>query len=595
MTKDMEIVARQDAPAEITANVEGKAEIAAEVEAPAEIHAEIEAAGPPGPKGDRGEKGETGDAGPQGPKGDTGDTGPTGPAGPTGPGVPDGGAAGTLLEKVSATDQDTAWKQQRLHFGKVDATSTSTAFTATVPGVTALEDGVTVILKNGVVASASGCTLNINGLGAKPIHYNMSVDSAVTTAWSVNYTWLFIYDSERGDDGVWVAYYGYYTSTNSIGYQIRAANTALPTLDKFYRYRMLFTSPDGKAWIPANTSASTNATAARTPNTRPFNPFGPIAVYGTTTAVNAGATVGAANVWTQYSFVFGYSFNNSGTALNLDVMAPVYIIATPQADGSAVLYGYTQTLPSTEDGKIYICIGYACDATHVELLQDKPVYYCKDGVIRPWTNAASGGGGSTETDPVFSSSPAAGISSGDIAAWNGKSDFSGSYNDLTNKPAIPAKVSDLQNDSGFVNTAGAAAAAPVQSVNGQTGNVSLSAPDVGAMSKWVKLWENASPSSDFAAQTISLDLTGYDFVAIEHHLTLSDTYDSNGLFISIISVGTDGIMQEANYQIAWRLARVSTNGIQFFSGRIVYTLNQTVYVENKHVKPTRIWGIKGAQ
>ena len=117
MTDELEIVARQDAPAEITANVEGEANISAAVEAPAEIRAEVEIAGPQGPKGEKGD---------------------------TGPGVPDGGAAGTLLEKVSATNQDTAWRQPRLHFGKVDTTSTSTAFTATVPGVTALEDGVTV-------------------------------------------------------------------------------------------------------------------------------------------------------------------------------------------------------------------------------------------------------------------------------------------------------------------------------------------------------------------------------------------------------------------------------------------------------------------
>lgn len=34
--------------------------------------------------------------------------------------------------------------------------------------------------------------------------------------------------------------------------------------------------------------------------------------------------------------------------------------------------------------------------------------------------------------------------------WNGKSDFSGSYNDLTEKPVIPTKVSQLINDSGFL-------------------------------------------------------------------------------------------------------------------------------------------------
>lgn len=46
-------------------------------------------------------------------------------------------------------------------------------------------------------------------------------------------------------------------------------------------------------------------------------------------------------------------------------------------------------------------------------------------------------------------------------AWNDKSDFSGSYNDLTDKPTIPT--------------------IPVHSVNGKTGVVSLSASDVGAL------------------------------------------------------------------------------------------------------------------
>lgn len=33
--------------------------------------------------------------------------------------------------------------------------------------------------------------------------------------------------------------------------------------------------------------------------------------------------------------------------------------------------------------------------------------------------------------------------------WDGKSDFSGDYNDLKNKPTIPAKTSQLENDSNF--------------------------------------------------------------------------------------------------------------------------------------------------
>lgn len=44
---------------------------------------------------------------------------------------------------------------------------------------------------------------------------------------------------------------------------------------------------------------------------------------------------------------------------------------------------------------------------------------------------------------------------------------------LPSSTAIPSKTSDLTNDSGFVNAAGAAAAAPVQSVNGSTGAITV--------------------------------------------------------------------------------------------------------------------------
>jgi hypothetical protein len=41
---------------------------------------------------------------------------------------------------------------------------------------------------------------------------------------------------------------------------------------------------------------------------------------------------------------------------------------------------------------------------------------------------------------------------------------------------VPTKTSELQNDSGFVDASGAASAAPVQSVNGQTGAVTVNVP-----------------------------------------------------------------------------------------------------------------------
>lgn len=79
---------------------------------------------------------------------------------------------------------------------------------------------------------------------------------------------------------------------------------------------------------------------------------------------------------------------------------------------------------------------------------------------------------------------------------------------------------------------------PVQSVDGKTGTVTVlpsggttgqvlmkssstdyatgwgTASDIGAMSKWVKLWENASPTSDFSAQNITLPSNDCDLYYI---------------------------------------------------------------------------------
>lgn len=96
----------------------------------------------------------------------------------------------------------------------------------------------------------------------------------------------------------------------------------------------------------------------------------------------------------------------------------------------------------------------------------------------------------------------------------GTSSFSGAYDDLTGKPTIPSKTSELDNDagfitnaalepyaktadvptktsqlnndSGFVDAAGASAAAPVQSVNAKTGVVVLTQDDVGNGTTYVR-------------------------------------------------------------------------------------------------------------
>lgn len=277
-------------------------------------------------------------------------------------------------------------------YGHVDASSTATNFTASIPGVTEYYDGLTILLKNGVVTSAAGFTLNINGLGAKHSYNNLTADTQDTTIFNVNYTMLFIYDSTRVEGGGWICFRGYDANTNTIGYQLRTNSSTLPVSDQTGRYRLLFTSADGSKWVPANTENYTDATTKRAVNQRKIDPFGPIVYYSYTSVLSAGTKVGTGYQWSQYVVTLGYSFNRTGAALSLSFPDSVYVKCSPQTDGSAIIDStapFVQALPSSEDGNIYIYLGRAYSATAIELTAHHPVYYYKDGAVRLWTNPAA--------------------------------------------------------------------------------------------------------------------------------------------------------------------------------------------------------------
>lgn len=307
---------------------------------------------------------------------------------------------GTLPTKTSDLDNDSDFTNKtyvdgtsgRVYYGQVDSTSTATVFTATIDGITEYYDGLTIMLKNGVVTSASGFTININGLGAKHAYSNMAAATAETTMFNINYTMMFTYDSTRVEGGGWVLYRGYNANDNTIGYQIRSNSMSLPMTSVTYRYRLLFTSADRAHFVPANNATSTNATAKRNTCQDKIDPFGRIVYYGTTASVAAGSRPSATALWDRYAIALGYSFNRTGAALTLTSWKPVYIKCAPQADGSAIIDAdepYVQDLPTTADGKIYIHLGVAYSATNIELNLEHPVYYHDGTIIRIWTGPTS--------------------------------------------------------------------------------------------------------------------------------------------------------------------------------------------------------------
>ena len=112
------------------------------------------------------------------------------------------------------------------------------------------------------------------------------------------------------------------------------------------------------------------------------------------------------------------------------------------------------------------------------------------------------------------------------------------------------------------------------------------------------LWINASPTSNFAAQTISLSLSGYEYVLVRY-LYSTDYQDIDQ--IAIVKVGKEAYLTftgavSTNIYLSQRTISVGSDSVTF--GEPVYktyasTSNPTT--NNKYCIPVEIIGIKGVQ
>ena len=113
------------------------------------------------------------------------------------------------------------------------------------------------------------------------------------------------------------------------------------------------------------------------------------------------------------------------------------------------------------------------------------------------------------------------------------------------------------------------------------------------------LWENASPSSYFNAQTISLDLSEYDEVQV--YFNIHGNYLR--LFPFTLPVGSSGHVTndqgtslETTSQWCQYIERdmtVSTTGVTFGSGTARGPGSGSAATDDWVIVPTRIYGIKG--
>lgn len=280
---------------------------------------------------------------------------------------------------------DGSWKAP-LYYVVGNTTGTAGTWTGTISGLTAYYDGLTIRYKQGI-AGATNVYLNINNLGNAQV-YRMA-GNRLTTHWPTGTISTLTYNSS---DNRWYAN-GDYNSTDD--YRMRwQGDVAVGTL--MHGYQIIMEGADRK-FHPVTEGGSTANT--NTVSTVDFLVGGTILYHYSGNNQDVDSTGIGYEVYESGQFSSMEYFNNrdSGWAT---ARYPFYFKGTINSSGhfnldnTSYTSWLTQTLPTSDDGFVYIQIGYmADDYDDFRLASEHPIYIYKDGALRlyPYFSEFNGG------------------------------------------------------------------------------------------------------------------------------------------------------------------------------------------------------------
>lgn len=168
-------------------------------------------------------------------------------------------------------------------------------------------------------------------------------------------------------------------------YQLRSYyDRPLVDTNKLYGYSLCTLTSDDKL-TGFVTSYSTGT--SKTKNNATFKINAPIWYYGNSTEKAAGSYPGDNTLYYQTSSIDLRYSTNCGTTLTAN--KPVYLVGVP--NGSTYTLAdtwWTQTLPSSADGKIYIYLGIAYSTYQIAWQINHPIYWYKDGAVKLYIPSA---------------------------------------------------------------------------------------------------------------------------------------------------------------------------------------------------------------
>ncbi len=183
------------------------------------------------------------------------------------------------------------------------------------------------------------------------------------------------------------------------------ANNIAGTGTAWHGYQLVIEGADGK-FYPVTEGGSTGNT--NTVSTVELRVGGTILFYDNATDRTAGQET--TNVYSARKTGRMEHWNNRDSGWATDNM-PVYLVATKNSNGNFVLDNtsytsfLTQDLPTSDDGKYYIKIGWMNDTDDDFRLEiNHPIYIYKNGAIREWGGYASNADNADQLDGVEASS-----------------------------------------------------------------------------------------------------------------------------------------------------------------------------------------------
>lgn len=143
------------------------------------------------------------------------------------------------------------------------------------------------------------------------------------------------------------------------------------------RYSMLFQVDENRLTPLNNVENGYNNTSKAMLTSVDFNPFGEILYWYSSGTVAAGGSMAGSNTYYAHNSIdLRYTFNCTTSTFTAN--KPLYLVVTENGDGTCHLTSSTpwsNTLPSTDDGNLYIFLGRTVNGYQLAMYPEHPVYY----------------------------------------------------------------------------------------------------------------------------------------------------------------------------------------------------------------------------